>query len=510
MSKFNHIAKSDKPLLFLASGSLTDQSGNSHSLSNNNLQLSGQPIIYENLSSFLIDSTHGVDIDDNPILFIDNRILELVTFLFKPDAETPILIDEYNNGLYLDSTSIIFKFGETTDITESINIEIKDWSIKHIIRLDFNNGIVTMTVDDFTESVSYAITPSSNAINFIVESPYKILIDGFGIYSGKISDKSNLLDDPHSGHALFASEVLDGIETRFQTYDRIENKLTIDDFLYDETSGFFYFNYQVPPSSVDSILLIKTNLKQPISYSTDNSESILFSEEVVIDVTPISTVSILVDRISKEKDFFIEIEFVYDQSIYKQSPAVISFTDPVLFRKNYDFSSVNIPKGVLLSNVSAEGSSLIDLQSVELLFKPLYDSAEVFVFKNDDCSLSFGPGGGITGATAYLNGVLVSDLTSVKVDQLNHLVIIPTASTDDTFLLNTDGTEDPEIIEYAGLSIYPIELTSDQAELLYSISSGQNSLNVVDEPVVLTEVDFDGENAHVYSFSWAILSSGGR
>lgn len=502
MSKFNQLAKSDKPLLFLSADSTTDQSGNNHALLNNNLQATGQPIIYENLNSFFVDDTHGVDIPGNQVFFSNNATIEFVALFFKPLEATRILVDSNLNGLYLDENGLYFTFLDTNGLT-TMSIDIDNWHIKHYVKLEFLDRNVTLTLDGNNASLETSLTAQQDTLNLICDVGNKFLLDGFGMYTRYTLGRDQAINDPGTGHAFYASRVLAGIETRFQPYEKHTLNLTKDNFDYDSDFNVFYYNYLIPQETFDQILHVTTDIKGEVNYTIDYFGIEGFTEELLIDVTDKQVFNAIVD--GSQTAFNIKIEFIARQTVEQDTPATIDFSGLANFIDIEDSSIVNCGRGLQLDGISATGESMIPMETIEIVFKP-GSSTETILFSNADCEISYGSAGAITTTTIYLNGVLVTDLMDVLIDQWNHIVIIPDAHVDTSFMLN----ENLQFVELKSLSIYPTELSATTIEKLYDIVAGKNELSVVEVPTVFTEVDFEGQNVNLYSNSWAIVSAGGR
>lgn len=517
MSKYDQLAFSSKPQLYLASPTTTDQSGTAlYTLSSNTLSASGQPIIYGHETSFKVTDTEGVTVDGNA--FFQNGITtEFVMYAEKPIQETGILVADNGNSVFMSDQGIGLRLNFENEGNPSAFVafvKISDWHKKlHIlINIGTNQALLTVNGDSdiilLTGELDESATETVVGANFSTE--YYFLLDGLGTYTTKIANKHDAINDPGSGHAAYAQAILNGATTNFTSYDSAQKvKLTMADFVYDWTNETWIAGYQLPPvSSEDFYLVIKTNNDSlTVKYDVNGVEVLEFTKILVLSF--ISNQNVVSFSIPKDRpdNFEITIETIVSASIFSQTPAFLIASGAPVFPESFETSIVNCPEGVRMDGASFDGTWLADNaagdkpRSIEIVFKPREDGV---IFSSPDGSISLSAQ---TGYSLWLNGVSVVDLTDVRIGQWNHLVITKSGSTAGTFTLNTDQAD----VDYMVLAAYLTVLTTGQIQELYNVVIGADTLSVSEAPVTVAEGAFDdGQAVSIYSPVWSIVGSGGN
>ncbi len=524
MSKYNQLAISTNPTLLLSAPIITDQSGNSTSLSSNNLEAPAQPIIYGNASSFLVTETTGVVIDED-IVFIEGSSTELVLLAESPTEDINVLSTDVDSGLFLTPDSVMLRVVSTLEdliLTQVIQVKVKDWSSKKHILIGVGSGQVTLSVNAQVSSASFVgalVQGDSVTIGASVDS--RFLFDGLGIYTNKLANKTTSIDDPGSGHSIYASILHGGKTTKFDTFlvDEI-NTINLDDFHIEaadlETRSLVYSFLVSQTDQVEKYLVLKVNNDSTvIEYDISGGGIEEFISRTAIELTDSDVVISLRVDIDAPIDLEIEITTMLDADILFQTPADFVADGTPIFPATVDESIVNCPEGVWLGLASYTGTWKAfeqDLaeppKTIEFLFKLNDPTETVVLFDSADGSVATDAQ---SGYTLWLNGVEVADLDDLKWNQWNHLVLVNDTAAATEFTLNTDGSSDPMNVNYQFLTAYPTSLVEADIEQLYSILAGVDIISVVEDPVTFAEGEFDnGQGFEVFSLTWAIVGSGGN
>lgn len=522
MSTFNQLVLSERPTLFLSAPTTTDQSGTSlYALSNNALVAGGQPIIYGNDSSFVMNSTNHVDIDGNPIFFNNNTSFECVIVASKPVTEIPIVVDvDALNGLFITAHGIELKlFFENLLSTYStnVNLKIKDWAKKLYINVVIGATQATLTVNGKSEILTYtdSIVASDTVVVGGGVDEYQYLIDGIAFYSNTTKNKINYVDDPGSFHSYYATLRHGGVTTLFDGYRRgYKETYNLDNFLFSPDTLTYTFIYYITgvEESLDYIIVKCNDENVEVEYDIDLDDSGSFTEYLLVNSITDSTIRFIVAQDQVDAGFEISIEAVYSSSVLADTPANLVLTGMALYSDGQE-SIVNYPDGVKLDGATYTGTWIESTpKSVEIIFKPTISVNDTYVFFSTDGDASFGTTGAINNYTAYLNGVLVTDLDDVKYDQWNHLVLtIDSPSATEFYLNSNDGTTTDENISYMSLTAYPAELVLAEVQTLYQIISGTDKISVEESALTIEEGTFDnGYGFNYYSYAWSIVGAGGQ
>ena len=159
---YDQLAFSNRPTLYISAPDTTDKSGASlYALTSNNLSPVGQPIIYRNSASFLMNSSNTVDITGNPLFFNNDTAFECVIVASRPTEPVPILIDDDGlNAIYITESGIQLKlfFESYSSIySKTIDMTTKDWDTKFYINVVISNGQATIVVNGQALSILYRI-----------------------------------------------------------------------------------------------------------------------------------------------------------------------------------------------------------------------------------------------------------------------------------------------------------------------------------------------------------------
>jgi hypothetical protein len=523
MNTYDKIALSNKPSLYLSAPEITDKSGTGlFPLSNNNLSATGQPIVYGNDSSYVVGSGTTVDITGNPLFFNDRATFECVLVASRPTEQVSIVIDDDNqNTLAIDPEGITIKlFFESllSTYAQTATVPIKDWNKKLYIVLTITETQATLSVNGESQIINYTdnIVSSTNVVIGGGYSGYTYLMDGIGFYNNTISNKANLINDPLNGHANHAASKHAGRTTKFDGYMNGKiHTFGLSDFLYSENVHTLIYYSPTLQEGLD-YLIVRTNDERVIvSYDINLDDAGEFTEYLLVGTVTDATLRFMVSEIDIDSDFTITIQPIISGDIVDETPANMVLAGLALFGES-DESIVNLLDGTKLTEATYAGTWIYsDImpdtpKSVEIVFKPIESDNDTIVFSSSDGSASFGTTGAITNFTAYLNGQLVTDLTDIRYDQWNHLVLIDSAPTADTFYLNSDdGVDSDETISYLFMTAYPDELSGPDVTILYDIVNGTDLLDI-SESVSVSEGTFSGGTAfNAYSYPWAIVGAGG-
>lgn len=528
MNTYGQLALTTNPVLYLGSPTTTDQSGSLfYSLSSNTLSPTGQPIVYGADSSFLIDSAHTVTIDGNPIFINDIVSVEFVVLLSRPTDIVNILVDsDGQNSISADQNGFTIKlYFQSSLITysKSVSVLVSDWDKKHHVIVAYSDNRATLSVNDQIAEIRFddPLIESSSVIVGGGYSGYSYLLDGLGFYTKNLENKTNFLDDPGSGYATYSGLVFDGHVTSLDGFISGYNALyTAKDFKFVANPDYYVITHIAAFGQPDpGYLIIRCNDKNAIVNCTiDNGVTQTFSDYLLVDISVSSTLHIQVPAGGFSKDTRINIISIYTADVLDKSPASLVLNGKALYPNDFENSIVNNPSGVKLINSTYTGTWIYgqttpDIpSSIELVFKPFDDSVKTYVLNNSDGECSFGPAGQITNFTAYLNGVVVTDLTDIKLNQWNHLVLTIVSPAATSFYLNSSaGSAPTTTLSYMLLGAYQQVLTAQNVIDLFSVLCGTDKLSVVEPSIPIVEGVFDnGFGFNYYSFPWSIIGAGGR
>jgi hypothetical protein len=527
MSTYDNLAFSNRPRLYLSAPQTTDKSGTgAFPLSNNNLSATGQPIIFGNSLSFNISSTAKVDVTGNPLFFNTTATFECVIYASRPTQEVPIIIDSNaQNALLITPDGITLKLffdNLLSTYSQSTTVKVKDWNKKLYILVTVTDSQATLSVNADSNMLSYkdAIVPSTNVTIGGGYSGYSYLMDGIGLYSSIIQNKLSVINDPWSGYSSYASRKHSGRTTKFQGYQRgTKQVFGLDKFSYRTSSDGDQYTLSYLVSQVhqglDYIIVRANDERITVNYDVNFAGAGTFTEYLLLGSIDEATLRLTVDSTQVDNDFSISIETVYNGDVLYETPAELELTGLALYSDSEE-SIVNAPDGIKLPQATYNGTWILDQSfpstpmSVEIVFKPINAGVRTYVFHSTDGSASFGPSGSISGFTAYLNGQVVTDLTGVKYDQWNHLVLVDVTPSATEFYLNSNnGVAPTTTISYMLLTAYPGVLSAGSVTMLYNIISGTDIVSI-DEPITIAEGVFSGGQAfNAYSYAWAIMGAGG-
>jgi hypothetical protein len=523
MSTYDKIAFTSRPTLYLSTPDTIDKSGTgAFSLSSNNLSVTGQPIIFGSELSFVMSSTTTVDVVGNPIFFNDTATFECVIFASRPTQDVSILIDDDSqNSLLLTPDGVTLKLyfeSLLSKYSRTTTVKVKDWNKKLYIVVSITSTQATLSVNGIGNILTYqdTIVNSSNVTIGGGYAGYKYLIDGIAFYKKTIQNKINIIDDPYSGYSNYATRSNSGRVTNFKGYQRgIKQTIALDKaaFVKSLNGDQYIFSYLVTKikQGLDYIIVRASDERITVSYDIDFDQSGQFTEYLLVSSVDDSNIRFIVNAADVESDFTISIETIYNGDILYETPADLELIGQALYSERSE-SIVNVPDGTKLPEATYVGTWILESspKTIEIVFKPIDEGVDTYVFFSTDGFASYGPTGAISGYTAYLNGENVSDLTNIRYDQWNHLVLTHATPTATDFYLNSDdGLAPTTTISYMLLTAYPTVLGSNTITILYSILSGIDLLTASEE-VVITEGMFSGgQGFNAYSYAWAILGAGG-
>lgn len=515
---YDQLAFSNRPTLYISAPDTTDKSGASlYALTSNNLNAAGQPIIYRNSASFLMNSTNTVAITGNPLFFNDDTTFECVVVATRPTEPVPILVDDDGlNALYITETGVQLKlFFETYSsiYSKTIDMTIKNWDAKFYINVVISNGQATLIVNSEASSMLYTdnVVVSNNLVLGGGYTGYFYLIDGIGFYNKSTVNKYTYIDDPGQYHTYYSAIKHSGQTTKFNGYRRgYLQTHALKDFIYDHGSYTLIYYVTGVEEGLDYIIIRCNDENVIVSYDIDLDESGEFTQYLLVNSITDSTIRLTVDSEDIDSTFEISIEGIYDSSIFSDTPADLVLSGMALYSPGRE-SIVNYTDGTRLDGSTYTGTWISDSpKSIEIVFKAIDITTNTIVFYSDDGQASYGPTGSISGYTAYLNGALVTDLADVKPNQWNHLVLVIAAPTATQFYLNSDnGLTSTTDISYMLLTAYSNELILAEITTLYYIVVGLYKVSETDTAIV-GEGEFDnGLPFNYYSFAWAIVGAGG-
>ncbi len=515
---YDQLAYSNRPTLYLSAPDITDKSGASmYALTSNNLSTVGQPIIYRNPGSFLMNTSNTVSITGNPLFFNNDTAFECVIIATRPTEPVPILIDDDGlNALYITESGIqlkLFLESYASVYSKTIDITIKNWDAKFYINVVISNGQATLVVNGESLNISYTDNPvaSDNLILGGGYDDYFYLIDGVGFYNKSILNKYQYINDPGEFHAFYATYRHQGQTTKFDGYRRgYLQTHTLKDFTYDDGNYTLIYYVTGMEDGLDYIMIKCNDENVTVAYDIDLDQSGEFNQYLLVNSITDSTIRFTVSAEDVDSSFEIDIEGIYDSSILSGTPANLVLSGMALYSPGKE-SIVNYSDGTRLDGSTYTGTWIGDSpNTIEIVFKAIDVLEDTTVFYSDDGQASYGPTGSISGYTAYLNDVLVTDLDDVRVGQWNHLVLVIETPTATEFFLNSDnGLTSTTDISYMLLSSYTVELTADDVTVLYNILSGLYKVSQLDTADVV-EGEFDnGLPFNYYSYAWAIVGAGG-
>lgn len=528
MNTYTQLALSNNPSLYFAAPTTTDQSGTStYALSSNTLSAAGQPIIYGSDSSFLVDSSHKVNINGNPIFVNSNVVMELMGVFRQPTDDVNILIDSSGqNALTVGPNGFTLKVyfqNSLLTYTKSAAVNIKQWDIKFHIQLLFSGTRAAISVNGELDEISFD-TPMTESTAVTLGggySGYSFLLDGIGFYNKSITDKTKFINDPGTGYDRYSGIVFSGNTSVLDGFKRgYTTKYAATDFKFVSNPDYFILTHMASFAEQDpGYLIVRCNDETvQINCTIDNAAMITFTGYALIDITTNSILHIQIPKSNFNSNLTITIEAVYSGNVADKTPAKLALTGKALYPLNFDNSIVNYPLGVQLLHSTYTGTWLYGPtspnipKSIELVFKPLDSTVKTYVLNNGDGECSFGPGGQITNFTAYLNGSVVTNLTNIKMNQWNHLILTLASPTATTFYLNSAAGSIPATdLTYMLLGSYQQVLSLQNVTALFSVLSGVDKISVTEPSIPIAEHIFDnGFGFNYYSFPWSIVGAGGR
>lgn len=521
MSRYDQLAFASRPTLYLAAPTTTDQSATSaYTFSSNTLVAAGQPIIKGHPSSFRINDTDNAVLDGNPV-FRSGVTTEFVLFAAMPEQEIAVVLADNGNGVFLNPSSIILRVAYVlNESTQTLAVEIPwtDWHAKLHCIVTIGSNQLSLTVNGTSKIIALDGSLDENIteteLGAGLSTGYSFLIDGFGVYSRKLMDKSDAINDDSRGHNIYAAAIYHGVSTDFSSYNSGGvTEVTSADLSYIPTfqqNGYFY-QFRVPATdAATTYISVETNDDTlAIEWALNNGDSSSFTREVVIPIDlPNSTLTFLLTR-EPQDNFKMRIEVINSADILSRTPALLTTTGQPVFPADIDDSIVNCPQGVNLTNASWHGVWLTSdseegqnpPKTIELIFKPEEDGI-IFTSADGEVSLAVQ-----AGYDMYLNGQPVVDMTGVLLNQWNHLVLTVDTPLGTDFDLNADQAA----IHYLLLTAYPQVLDAAAVADMYKVAIGADDITVTEIPLDIAEGVFDtGQPFQVFSNNWSIVGSGGN
>lgn len=523
MSFYDQLAFASKPNFYLAAPTTTDQSGSStYSFGSNSLALGGQPIIKGHEKSFKVESGATAVITGNPV-FKTGITTEFIVLAALPTQNTEILLADNGSGVFLTPNSIMLTL--TYNANESIQtltaeVPVTDWQQKLHVLVTIGDNQAALTVNSASKVVSLdgILDPTITqvAIGSTFAAGYFYLLDGFGVYSRKLFNKADALDDTSHGHNIYAASIYDGVSTSFDTFTQVDTKeILLDDFQFIASfmENVYIYTYLVPNST--SYVSIETNDDAlAIDWDINGLGVDSFTRNLVVPISMFGG-NVLHFRlpIKPQGNFKMRIQSIRSADIVQATPALMLVTGQPIFPASTDDSIVNCSNGVNMRFASWEGTWVsadsadfgATPQSVEIIFKP---NEAGIVFSSTDGEIGTAAQ---SGYNLWLNGLPVANLAGVLMNQWNHLIIAKTAATATGFTLNTDGTSDPTDMQYLLLTAYLQVLDDPAVANLYKVSIGADDITVPEVPVQLSEGIFDnGQPFQLFGNTWAIVGTGGN
>lgn len=523
MSFYDQLAFASKPNFYLAAPTTTDQSGSStYSFGSNSLAAGGQPIIKGHSNSFKLETGATAVVDGNPVFKV-GVTSEFIVLATLPTQNTEILLADNGSGVFLTPNSIMLSLTYNKDEsiqTLTVEAPVTDWQQKLHVIVTIGDNQAALTVNGHSEIISLDGILDSNitevAIGSTFATDYYFLLDGLGIYSRKIFNKSGALNDASLGHNIYAASIYGGMSTSFDTFNQIETReVALADFQFISSfmENVYVYTYLVPNST--SYVSLETNDDAlEIDWDLNGYSVDTFTRTLVVPITMFggNTISFRLP-IKPQSNFRMRIQSIRSADIVQATPALMLTTGQPIFPEGVNDSIVNCSNGVNMRFASWEGTWLsadgvdygVTPQSVEIIFKP---NEAGIVFSSTDGEIGTAAQ---SGYDLWLNGLPAADLTDLLMNQWNHLVIVKTGATATGFTLNTDGSSDPTDMHYLLLTAYLQVLDDAIVADLYKVAIGADDIIVPEVPVVLTEGAFDNTQPfQLFGNTWAIVGTGGN
>lgn len=523
MSLYDQLAFASKPNFYLAAPTTTDQSGSStYSFGSNSLALGGQPIIKGHTKSFKLKTGATAVVLGNPIFKV-GITTEFVLLAALPTENTAVILADNGNGVFLTPNSVMLnltynKNGSVQNLTIEVNVH--DWQQKLHTIITIGTNQATLTVNGHSEIISLDGTLDETVTQIAIGSTfvgsYYFLLDGLGIYSRKLFNKGDALNDSSIGHNIYAASIYAGTSTSFDTFDQIETiEVAPTDFQFVASfmENSYFYSYRVPNST--GYVSIETNDDAlQIDWDLNGANINTFTRNLVVPIAMFGG-NVLSFRlpIQPQSEFRMRIRSIRNADITTSTPAFMLAAGQPIFPGAVNDSIVNCSNGVNMRYATYTGTWLtsdrVDLQvppqTIELVVKP-----------NEDGVILNSADGSITtlaqsGYALWLNGVPVANLNNILMNQWNHLVLGKTSAAATTFTLNTDGITDPTDMQYLLLTAYFQVLNDAAVANLYKVAIGADDIIVPEAPVVISEGSFDNTQPfQLFGNNWAIVGAGGN
>lgn len=514
MTVYDQLAFAATPRFYMASPSSSDVSLASHYSLVTNLANTNQPIIAGTRNSFGLNETSTFSLTSSD-QYVEGLTLEFTAKLKPYSSDIPFLVNSNGSGIFIYSNGIYVKVYCNDGRPTFVYAPVEDWNNKLYVNVQLYNSNVVLKINENSYSSNYSAIPLPVFNSFAMAtlpSGYRASIDGIGIYNTIIVDKFFCINDIGQGYEIYSAAEFSGKTTLFNTIKtEFDVVISSSDFTMQNNTLSDYFIYN---GQQGTYFILRHSSKLPLYYNVNNSDWQLLTNPTIVVSSGVKTIGFSSNFVTT---FDVSIISVIDGSISWHSPAILNLSGQMVPPLTVDECIANCPDGADLSGASYTGSWIISdvlsstPKTVEIVFMPL-DTSLTYVYSSSDGSASYGSGGSITGYTAYLNGVLVTNLTTVLLEQWNHLVLTKNSTSGTTIYLNTNSSAaTPGNIKYMLLTAYPNVLVLGQVQLLNSVLLGLDSISVSEQTITISEGIFgSGEAFNVYSYPWAILGAGGH
>lgn len=519
MSNYDLTAISSNPDFYLSSNATVDQSGRAIYTLTNTATNTGQPIIVGNPSSWSVTSSNTIGLGSNPIFFRNDTSMEFVLRIERPTEAVCVFGDATpTNGLFVSDSGVELRFVDSGSVQKSVSIPLSIWPSKIHVVITFDSRFVGLQVNGVRAQVEYLPTDPGavGAVTFKTSAARPYIIDGIGVYSLQFIPKHNMIDVTPFDYLGLVAHRYGSTGTRFDSY-RPGARIKVNNAMFkqDPQSFDYYICTQTIPvtdEAYSSIIIENSDPYMAMLYRTNDSDWVEFvGRTAFVPSQEFYVLQLRIPQADISNAFEISIDPIFDPNISTDTPASLLINGPFFNSGTHETALVNVPRGVELDGSSYAGTWDIDSpRSIEIAFMPR-DNSKTIVFESSEGSVSYGTGGSISGYTAYLNGVPAVDLSAVRINQWNQLVLTIDAPVATGFYLNSDSTRaGAGNIAYAYLIGYQNKLTSEQIDDLYKIATSSHGIRVVETTPPITEGNVQsGSPFSLYTFAWAIVGGGG-
>lgn len=518
MNTYDQISFTDKPLFYLSSPTLTDQSGASTwGLTNNGVTAIGQAIIFGHKNSFYITDTNYFSITGSLGFGVPGNTIEMVLYSQRPTQEYAAFADDTTkSGIYLNESSISVRVFSSQGLDTEIRHDVRTWPQKFYLRLSFTYNEITFSVNGETSSATYTTLPTVTTcrIGYGMNDEW-FLIDGLGVYSGQTTTKSNHINDANNGYFNYVRHKQGKTITFSEATSTFTKEITNKDFILSANGLQRSFSYVITPTDVAEAFFTVTPGRQDIDFfaSTDvDAVPAVFHNPIAIPNDSLMYFYLQQGFFMDNTDFTMTLKGVLDGKIYGQH-SILELTGVCIDVPPND-SIVNCPDSMVLGGYYSGEYRMDTPATLEFVFKVGSMENDNVIYEDADCAVSAGPTGAITGFTsAYLNGDLVTDINDILPEQWYHMVLI-SPSNETEYVLNYDGV-DFNTVAYMFFTVYESTLTATDAQNSFDILVGTDIISVEDNLGTLEETPItggfepdNGTSYILYSYPWAVVGAG--